>query len=529
MRGFWQNYDNCYNVAKQCVTASEFERKFPQAYKVARTKKWNKDYVWFVSGSDLAGQKRAKWTYDKCAEESKKYKTRSEFQKGMVGAYNKALKKGWIDDYVWLASGLDIYGKADCVYKYEFKQYNTVYVGRTINRGDRNYAHIFNKYKDSVAKFAFEHDVPVPEMEILAENIGIEEGQFLEDYWKNYYIKHGYHVLNKARTGIRKGSIGSIGWGKWTYKTCYQEAKKYTSRKEFQIKNVGAYTRALQYKWLDDYDWFTQPKTGQVKWTQERCLEESRKYRYVQDFRKQSLTAYEKARKNGWLSEYTWLLNKFLQDDISYWTQERCLEESQKYKYIQDFRKQSRTAYDYARKNGWLNEYTWLLNKPAKISSSKYLTKERCREEARKYKTRTEFQYAKGANTVYKVALKNGWIDEYDWMTPLRKPNNYWDNYERCYEEAKKYKTRSEFQYAKGASRAYKYSVKNGWIDSFVWMLPKKKKSGYWTKEQCVIESKKYSTRGEFKKKSPSAYAIALRNGWYKEFTWLAPAKTGKP
>lgn len=473
-QGYWQNYDHCYMVAKQCITASEFEKKYPQAYRVARTKKWNKDYLWFVSGFDLAWQRREKWSYDACAEESKKYNTRSEFQKGAVGAYQKALKKGWIDDYVWLNRSPNIYGASDCVYKYEFKQYNTVYVGRTVNRGDRNYAHIFNIHKDSVAKFAFEHNIPVPEMEILAENIGIEEGLCLEDSWIKYYIEQGYNVLNKAKTGIQKGSIGSIGWGKWTYKTCYNEARKYTSRKEFQIKNVGAYTRALQYKWLDDYDWFKIPKSGQVRWTQDRCHKEAKRYTTIKEFRALSRTAYEKSRTNGWLKEYIWLLNEPPVRRVSHWTQERC------------------------------------------------------REEAKKYKTRTEFQYAKGAGQAYRVALKNGWIEEYDWMVPLCKPNSYWNNYERCYEEAKKYKTRSEFQYAKGASRAYKYSVKNGWIDRFTWMLPKSKKPGYWTKEQCIIESKKYSKRGEFKKGSPSAYAIALRNGWYKEFIWLEPAKTYK-
>ena len=55
-RGYWQDYDNCFNAAKQCITASEFERKYPQAYRIARQKKWKKDYTWFVSGFDLAIQ-----------------------------------------------------------------------------------------------------------------------------------------------------------------------------------------------------------------------------------------------------------------------------------------------------------------------------------------------------------------------------------------------------------------------------------------------------------------------------------------
>lgn len=597
VRGYWQDYDRCYNAAKQCVTASEFGKRFNQAYRVSLRENWRKDYTWFVSGFDLAIQKNAKWTYETCAEESKKYKTRSEFHKGAAGAYQKAFKKGWLDDYVWLNRGLEIYGSPDCVYKYEFKEYNAVYIGRTINRGDRHWAHIFGIDKDAVARFAYKHNIPVPEMEILAENITLEEGQHLEDEWVKFYKAQGFKVLNKAKTGKNKGSLGAIGWGKWTYETCYQEAQKYKTRKEFQRENVGAYTRALQYKWLDDYTWFKPAKTGQTRWTKQRCYDEAKKYFYIEDFRKLSTFAYEKSKKNGWLRDYEWLSSKkfpshsqmIYNDNRLLWTEEKCYEEAKKYVYIEDFRRFSYGAYKKSRKRGWLGNYNWLLNKPkqsktaqkqtlakSSISSTivplwskekcykeaqKYVyiedfrrfshgaykeaiksgwletydwlsnkpkqsktlnsvlfwTKERCYEEAKKYKTRTEFQYAKGASTAYKISVKNGWIEEYEWMQPKAKPNGYWDNYKRCFEEAKKYKTRTEFQYAKGASRAYKYSVKNGWIDDFTWMQPKRKKHGYWTKERCFLEYKKYLNR-DFGRKSPSAYAISQRNGWLKEF-----------
>lgn len=471
IRGYWQNYDNCYNAAKQCITASEFGKRFNQAYRVALRNEWNKDYTWFVSGLYLAIQKNSKWTYETCAEESKKYKTRTEFQKGSAGAYQKAWKKGWIDDYVWLNRGFDIYGKPDCVYKYEFYGLNTIYIGRTINKNDRDRAHIFCTNKDAVAKFANNNNIPVPEMEILADNLTIEEGQQLEDEWKNHYTILGYNILNRGVTGKNRGSIGAIGWGKWNYETCRIEALKYKTRKEFQNNNVSAYTRALQYNWLKDYTWFKPAKTGQIRWTKQRCYEEATKYIYIEDFRNASYIAYEKARINKWLNDYYWLIKKPKQSKIP--------------------------------------------------KSELYWTKAKCLKEARKYKSRTEFQHAKGAGAAYKISLKNGWINEYDWMIPKAKPNKYWDNYDRCYEEAKKYKSRTEFQYAKGAGRAYKYSVKNGWIDSFTWMSPKRKQKGYWTKERCIIESKKYQTKKEFKKKSPSADTISKRNGWYKDFIWL--------
>ncbi len=473
--GYWQNYENCYKAASHCVTSSEFERSYPQAYKVSKDKGWNKDYTWFKPGRLIASQKRIKWTYESCLEEAKKYTSISEFRKGSVGAYQRALRNRWLGDYSWFIKGTDIYGRPDCVYKYEFPDFKSIYIGRTINRGDRNYAHIFDIHHDVVARFAHEHDIAVPKMEVLADNLTLEEGQDLENQWKNFYLEQGYNVLNRGRTGKNKGSLGSIGWGKWTYETCFEEAKKYSSRKEFQKGNVSAYTRALQYKWLDDYFWFEKAKTGKIRWTQIRCYEEARKYLFREDFRKSSAVAYNKSVKRG-----------------------------------------------------WINDYTWLTKRPKKIrptQSELYWTKERCYEEAKKYKSRTEFQYAKGANSAYKISVKNGWIDDYDWMKLKDKPDGYWNDYENCYEEAKKYKTRSEFQSAKGSSRAYRSAIENGWIDDYYWMPLKSKPRGYWTEERCMEESKKYKTPTDFRKGSASAYSISLRNGWYKNYTWLNSRK----
>jgi hypothetical protein len=57
-----------------------------------------------------------------------------------------------------------------------------------------------------------------------------------------------------------------------------------------------------------------------------------------------------------------------------------------------------------------------------------YWTYERCKEEGRKYKTRKEFKY--NAITAYKKSIKNNWIDVFDHMIRLIKPNGYW-TYER--------------------------------------------------------------------------------------------------
>ena len=42
-----------------------------------------------------------------------------------------------------------------------------------------------------------------------------------------------------------------------------------------------------------------------------------------------------------------------------------------------------------------------------------------------------------------------------------------------------------------------------------------------WTKEAVFEESKKYTTKVEFKKSSSVAYRVAVKNEWIKEMTWI--------
>lgn len=42
-----------------------------------------------------------------------------------------------------------------------------------------------------------------------------------------------------------------------------------------------------------------------------------------------------------------------------------------------------------------------------------------------------------------------------------------------------------------------------------------------WTRETVFEESKKYSSRSEFKRMSYGAYHTACKNGWLDEMKWL--------
>ena len=57
---------------------------------------------------------------------------------------------------------------------------------------------------------------------------------------------------------------------------------------------------------MKDYTWFKRPNSYKRKWVYETCYEEAKKYNSKSDFRKETNRAYEVARENGWLNDYTW-------------------------------------------------------------------------------------------------------------------------------------------------------------------------------------------------------------------------------
>ncbi len=165
------------------------------------------------------------------------------------------------------------------------------------------------------------------------------------------------------------------------------------------------------------------------------------------------------------------------------------------------------SIYNTINKNRWIDLITHFeTEKKPKF----FWTKEKCAEEALKYKTRSEFQ--KNSYPAYNSSKKNGWFDEIckhmityaDIKASLTK--------EQCYEESKKYNNWLDFR--KGNRLVYNISCENKWNREF---YPRKNKKTM-TKEQCYEESKKYTNCLDFKKGSRLAYNISCENKWNQEF-----------
>ena len=343
-------YETCFEEAKKYKSRNELRKGSNGAYGVALKNGWLDDYTWFVKPP----AHNKKWTRETCFEEAKKYGTRSKFQKGSHGAYEAARLNGWLSDYTWLVDGKAklFTDKLDSVYMYQFED-GAVYVGRTLMRNQQN-RHM-NHQHDAVGKYAKKHNLPLPPMKIIEENLTLREGLEREDYWVNWYRDNGYNVINKAKTGIGSGSLGGISNGKWNKVSCFEEAQKYETKMEFKKGCSGAYWAAVRNRWLKDYTWFKEIQKPKGYWTYERCFEEAKKHKTITELQNGCSRAYRLALENGWFNDYTWFNET--KKPKGYWTYENCLAESKKYKTISEFHLNCGSAYNVARQNGWFDEF----------------------------------------------------------------------------------------------------------------------------------------------------------------------------
>jgi hypothetical protein len=122
----------------------------------------------------------------------------------------------------------------------------------------------------------------------------------------------------------------------------------------------------------------------------------------------------------------------------------------------------------------------------------------------------------------YGVAKYNGWLDDicntFGWERKKIKPAGYWTK-ERCIEEAKKYETKAEWE--RGNSSSHTSARKSNWFNECCLHMIKPKAAGYWTKELCIEEAKKYKTRTEWAQKSVGSYRNVMRSNkkWLGECT----------
>ena len=192
------------------------------------------------------------------------------------------------------------------------------------------------------------------------------------------------------------------------------------------------------------------------------------------------------------------------------------MEPNYKYKSMSEFRKANPSEYN------WLASEK-LLEQLSKDMGWKYIAKNKTYDLKEIIKTSKKYnsysEWRKHEQTTYRLTIKHNLTDkickENNWNKRL--PNRYWTK-ERCIEEAKKYKTYVDWN--KNSSGSVSAAFDNNCIkECMTHMTPIRNQNNFWTKERCIEEAKKYKTRKDWRYNNKASWSAAQRLKIYEECT----------
>ena len=314
------------------------------------------------------------WSKDKCLHEAQKYSTRTEFSQGCRGAYNKCFHEGWLDEV--------------CAHMIPPTKPNGYWTKERCKETASN----FTKRSE------FKHGAP------SAYNAAYKHG-WLDEICSLMEIR--LHIFTKEE--------------------CREEALKYKRRIDFMNNSPHHYSWAIRhglmrevcshmerqgnhhlrkiyvFEFTDHHAYVGLAQNPKSREKQHLHEERSAVYKYIQktkcNYVFKELTDFltkDKAaiKENEWIDKYAkegWvMINKKPGGDLGFgpqkYTKEYCAEEAKKYIHRKDFKERNSVLYNYASRHGWLEEIcthmVWITRKPH------FWTKEKCKMEACKYKTK---------------------------------------------------------------------------------------------------------------------------------------------
>ncbi len=360
---------------------------------------------WQTPSNHLKGQgcphcsgNAKRWDKESCEQEARKHEYIFTFSTKASAAYSKALSNGWIKDYTWLKKlpprTTDYNKSAKYIYAYEFVKHKAVYVGLTNSMIKRDWQHR-NSNNSSVFRFASECQCDIPKPKRLEEGVPVLESGKKERYWVNYYKGHGWYILNRAKTGERESAVGIYYPIKWNKKAIREKAKECNyDIKLFQKLYSGAYEAILsRYRGL--LNELFPHRSIHTHHTIEEALIVVKKGKYKNRMHlfRECPWAYRVLKKHGMLDD---IFRKYKE-----YTKDEALEESKKYKSIEQIRKTNRHLWNYLKRNCLFRE-----TKTTNSKSRRVKTVEEAWELSKDYKSMRDFR--NHAKIAYQLLRENG-------------------------------------------------------------------------------------------------------------------------
>jgi hypothetical protein len=149
---------------------------------------------------------------------------------------------------------------------------------------------------------------------------------------------------------------------------------------------------------------------NRLKWTLEACVAEAQKYTTIKQWRTKSESSYQAAFKKNWIDDCSSHMSRALHKK-DHWTLKRCIEDAKLYKTKSEWQQGRRSGYSFAIKNKWLEQCTsHMVPDGRKTVGQRIWTYEKCIELALSCKSRAEFKKASGS--AYARARIRGWLDD---------------------------------------------------------------------------------------------------------------------
>ena len=159
------------------------------------------------------------------------------------------------------------------------------------------------KSKSSVREYSILNNIEVPEMKILEDNLTIVESQRAEQKWIDIYKQKGWTLINK----VKAGSIGAQPSVKYTEEFIIEESKKYKNMQEMFYKDRICYNNMLRLNikeicFLNSK--FVENMAKPYDYTEEFLCEITTKYKTKRELRKNEARIYHWLYKHGRLYEF---------------------------------------------------------------------------------------------------------------------------------------------------------------------------------------------------------------------------------
>ena len=502
--------DELYKEVSKYKYKEEWRIKSPGSYAAAYRQGLKKELSKLLKYKVRKETQAFKWTDDKILENSLKYQTPKDWREASVSAYNRAQKRGIFEKatehmfkkvvprgYYTRKRIISIARKYKFTKEFMQKDYNAyVWAKRAFTSKDKEIFGHLQKTKQPITKWTKENVLKDALKYKYKKDWRLHSGSAIvaasDRGWYEEATKHMELVGNQHHRcvysiAVKNEKIIYIGL---TYKfkkriKDHLESERFLKiKKEYgheclEIKQLTEYidikkAQKLEIKLIKTmkdrgYKILNIRKGGgtggaEVKWSVDKIIEEAKKYSSRRVWQKRSGGSHAASLRIPGVYERATKHMKILRKRK--WSDKELIEDANKYKSLKEWRLKSPRAY------------------------------------------RAAYQHDDTLSFYYKVT---------EHMYRVIKP--IWKNKSDVINDAKKYKTRSEwFKYSPGASQRAK---KEGYYEEAVKHM--KRSHNIWTDQEIIDDAKKYKNKKEWRKNNNKAYDAAARRGVFKEATKHMP------